>query len=178
MIKLNGIGQLKRYYSSQTPMRKRYEIQQSLGTIPIGEVSISTKSRHELPAILRALQHIFNNSGLRETILGLLEESIQKDKRRTGRQGMSLWEIFVMGVVRLGMDLDYDSLEDLVNNHKSLRGILGVAMEWSFNTTKLYHIQTMKDNVALLDDELLGKINLRVVQAGHNLVKKKGYPYR
>jgi len=155
-------------------MRKRYEIQQILGTIPISEVSISTKSRHELPAILRALQHIFSNAGLRETILGLLEDSIQKGKRATGRMGMSLWEIFVMGVVRLGMDLDYDSLEDLVNNHKSFRGILGVEMESGFSKAKHYHIQTLKDNVALLDDELLSKINTRVVAAGHNLVKKKG----
>jgi len=166
-------------------MRKRYEIQQSLGTIPISEVSISAKSRLELPAILKALQHIFKNPGLRDSILSLLEDDIQKDKRATGRMGMSLWEIFVMGVVRLGMDLDYaraclrhDSLEDLVNNHKSLRGILGVDMEWSFNKDKIYHIQTMKDNVGLLNEELLSKINLRVVQAGHNLVKKKGHPYR
>lgn len=159
-------------------MRKRYEVQQSLGTIPITEVEISTKSRHELPAILRALQHIFGHPELRESILSLLEGEIQKDKAATGRMGMSLWEILVMGVVRLGMDLNYDSLEDLVNNHKSLRGILGVELASGFGEAKRYHIQTIKDNVGLLDADLLNKLNVVIVKAGHNLVKKKGRPYR
>jgi hypothetical protein len=159
-------------------MRKRFEIQQTLGSTPIEEVSINPKSRHELPAILRALQYIFMQEGLRDEILGQLESSIQKGKRKTGRMGMSYWELFVMGVVRLGMDLNYDSLEDLVNNHKALRGILGVETGWDIRKAKFYHIQTLKDNVMLLDDELLDSINAVVVKAGHNLVKKKGMPYR
>jgi hypothetical protein len=158
-------------------MRKRYEIQQSLGTIPISDVTINMKSRHELPAILRALQHIFGKADLRESILGMLEAEIQKGKLATGRQGMSMWEILVMGSVRLGMDLNYDSLEDLVNNHKSLRGILGVELESGFGGGKSYHIQTIKDNVGLLSEELLSKLNVLIVEAGHNLIKKKGRPY-
>ena len=159
-------------------MRQRYEIQQSLGTIPIAEVELSHKSRHELPAILRALQHIFCKPELRESILELLDREIQQGKAATGRPGMSLWEILVMGVVRLGMDLNYDSLEDLVNNHKSFRGILGVEQESVFARGKQYHIQTLKDNVGLLSEDLLKKVNVIGVEAGHNLVKKKGKPYR
>ena len=82
-------------------MRNRYEIQQKPGTLPIAEVSINAKSRHELPALLRALQHIFVQEELRDEILAHLDSSIQKGKRRTDRLGMSFWEILVMGVVRL-----------------------------------------------------------------------------
>ena len=159
-------------------MRKHYEIQQSLGTTPILEVQISKKSRHELPAILRALQYLFGKSELRDSVMALLEGEIQQGKASTGRLGMSLWEILVMGVVRLGMALDYDSLEDLANNHKSLRGILGVDMAVGFGQAKRYPIQTIKDNVGLLNEDLLKRINVLVVQAGHNLIKKKGHPYQ
>src|SRR4030067_2543248 len=37
-----------------------------------------------------------------------------------------------------------------------------------------YHYQTLKDNVSCFTPELLDKINQRVVNAGHVLVKKKG----
>jgi len=154
-------------------MRKRYEIQQSLGTTPIGEVSIYTKSRHELPAILLGLQHIFLDDELRESVLSIVEAAVLKGKQRTGRPGMDLWEILVMGVVRLGLDADYDQLEDLANNHKSFRGILGVYVSDGFGPGKEYRIQTLKDNVSLLDEASIGRINALVVQRGHKLVKKK-----
>ena len=154
-------------------MRKRYEVQQSLGTIPIGEVSIYTRSRHELPAILLGLQHIFLDEVLRESVLSVVEEAVLQGKKRTGRPGMDLWEILVMGVVRLGLDADYDQLEDLANNHKSFRGILGVEVSDGFGLGKEYRIQTLKDNVSLLDEASIGRINTLVVQAGHKLVKKK-----
>jgi IS5 family transposase len=154
-------------------MRKRYEIQQQLGTLPIGEISISTKSRDEFPFILRGLQHIFLNEGLRESVLSIVEEVVCQGKRATGRPGLDLWEVFVLAVVRLGLDLNYDRLEDLANNHRSFRGILGVDQQAGFGPAKHYALQTLKDNIALLDAEVLNRINVLVVQAGHQLVKKK-----
>ena len=154
-------------------MRKPYKVQQELGTTPIGEISISQKSRHELPSILRGLQHVFLDEELRESILALVESAVLGGKQSTGRPGMDLWEILVMGVVRLGLDADYDRLEDLANNHKSFRGILGVEVESGFGVGKVYKLQTLKDNVSLLDEATLGEINALVVKAGHKLVKKK-----
>lgn len=154
-------------------MRKRYEIQQSLGCIPIGEVFIRTKSRHQLSAMLVGLQHIFNDLELRDAVLGVVEESIMKDKKRTGRQGMTLWEILVMGVVRLGLSADFDYVEDLANNHKAFRGILGVENTSGFGPEKHYPVQTLKDNLALFDEETLKKVNIEVVKAGHRVLKKK-----
>lgn len=117
-------------------MRKRYEIQQSLGTTPISQVSIREKSRDELPAILLGLQHIFRTDTLRDSILAIVEKAVQGDKRQTGRPGMDLWEILVLGVVRLGLNANYDRLDDLANNHRSLRGILGVDVAGGFGWGK------------------------------------------
>ena len=67
------------------------------------------------------------------------------------------------------MNCDYDRLHDLVNQHNSLREMLG---HGAFDDVR-YHFQTIKDNVGLLTPELLDEINQRIVQAGHVLVKKK-----
>jgi IS5 family transposase len=89
----------------------------------------------------------------------------------TGRLGMSLWEIFVLAVVRLCLDVDYDRLHILANYEKLLRMILGV--ESSFGEGKQYGLQTIKDNVQLLDEDVIDQINDIVVKAGHSLKKKE-----
>ena len=38
---------------------------------------------------------------------------------------MSLWTIFVCGILRLDLNIDYDRLLELMNEHRSLRMILG-----------------------------------------------------
>lgn len=123
--------------------------------------------------MLVGLQHIFNDIELRERVLAIVEESVMAGKKRTGRVGMSLWEILVMGVVRLGLSADFDYVEDLANNHKAFRGILGVDVEYGFDSRKHYPVQTLKDNLALFDEETLKKINVEVVKAGHDRLKKK-----
>ena len=82
---------------------------------------------------------------------------------------MTLWRIFVCGTVRLDLNTDYDRLHELVNQHKTLREMLGHAQFDDYN----YHFQTLKDNVSLFTPELLDKINQMVVNAGHVLLKKK-----
>ena len=154
-------------------MRKRFEQQLTLGVVPISEVIIWEKSRHQLPALLIGLKYIFMTPSLNEEIFVLLEQKIIGDKNSTGRPGMSLWEILVFGVVRLNLDLDYDHLHDMSNYHRGLRGILGVDGTNAFEDQHYYHLQTLKDNVGLLDEELLKQINEMVVKAGHSLLKKK-----
>ncbi len=46
-------------------------------------------------------------------------------------------------------------------------------VETEFGEGKRYSMQSIKDNVSLLDDETINKINEMVVRAGHQLVKKK-----
>src|SRR3990170_8390809 len=153
-------------------MRKRFEQQGKIGVIPISEVKLTLKSRDELPPILRALQYIYVTPELNEEVFRILEKKVQKGKKRTGRYGMDLWHILVLSVVRLGLDADYDRLEDFANHHKLIRQILGV--ETTFGEAKVFSMQSIKDNISLLDEETIRQINEVVISSGHQLVKKKG----
>ena len=155
-------------------MRKRFEQQLELGGLSISEVEIDKRSRHELPQLLSGLQYIFITPSINTKIFELLEQKVTGDKNKTGRLGMSLWEILVLGVVRLNLNIDYDNLQDLANHHASVRGILGVhklTSDWS--SKKYYPLQTLKDNVRLLDEEILSQLNELVVDCGHTIKKTK-----
>jgi len=155
-------------------MRKRFEQSPELDFCPISEVEINRKSRHQLGPLLIGLQYIFTNRELSEQVLEIIESKVLKCKNNTGRQGMSLWEILVLGVVRLNLDIDYDFLLDQANNHNELRGILGVQTIKVFNPKqKKYNRQTIVDNVTLVDAEAIEKINEVLVKAGHEILKKK-----
>jgi hypothetical protein len=153
-------------------MRKKFEQQLSLGIIPIGEVKIREKSRHQLAPLLKALQYIFEEEELNSKVFAILEDHVLKNKKRTGRLGMSLWEIFVLSLVRLNLNIDYDFLLDQANEHITLRGIMGVGRS-DFKAGKEYHEQTLRDNVSLLDEEVLRKLNDVIVEASHGMIKKK-----
>ncbi|MBM4055286.1 MAG: hypothetical protein FJ264_11600 [Planctomycetes bacterium] len=152
-------------------MRKRIEPQRKLGTISITEVKLPLKSRDELSPILRALQHIYATPELRDEVFRIVEEKVTRGKKKTGRYGMQLWHILVLAAVRLGLDADYDRLEDFANNHRLVRKIMGV--ETKFGEDKVFPLQSIKDNVRLLDGETIGKINEIVVKEGYRLVNKK-----
>ena len=153
-------------------MRKRFEQQKKLGVLSISEVKLPLKSRDELPPILMALQYIYVTPELNEEVFRILEEKVQKGKKKTGRYGMDLWHILVLSVVRLGLDANYDRLEDFANHHKLIRQILGI--ETTFGEGKVFSMQSIKDNISLLDEETIMQINEVVVSFGHQLVKKKG----
>ena len=151
-------------------MRKRFEAQLTLGSIPISKVEIPTKSRDEFPAFLRAMQYIYSNEDLNERIYTLLESKICT-KKATGRPGMELWTLFVLGGARLCLNADYDRLHYLSNQDNLLRQILGI--HDGIVRGRQFDRQTIIDNVQLLDDETLREINTVVVEAGHGLFKKK-----
>jgi hypothetical protein len=154
-------------------MRRRFDVQLALGVTPIERVSIPLRSRDELPPILAGLQWIFQTPEIHEQVFCLLESRLVAGKKATGRPGLDLWQILVLGVVRLGLDCDYDRLEDLANHHTLLRQILGVAPVAS-PTDKPFHYKTLSENVCHLDEELLAQINAIIVQAGRGVFKKKG----
>ena len=151
-------------------MRKRFEAQLTLGCTPIHEIVIPTKSRDEFPAFLRAMQYIYTNNELNEKIYSLLESIICK-KKKTGRPGMHLWTIFVLAGARLCLNTDYDRLHYLANHDSLLRQMLGV--HDGMVRGRDFDRQTIIDNVQLLDDETLRAINQVIVEAGHEVVKKK-----
>ena len=57
-------------------MRVVYTEQLSFEQTPIEEVAIAPRSRDDIPAALRAIQHLYSNVPLREQVFTLLEEHI------------------------------------------------------------------------------------------------------
>lgn len=154
-------------------MRQRFDQQLYLGVQPIAEVQLPLKSRDELPPILRGLQYIFTTPSLNEKIFELLEERICKGKKKTGRKGMDLWHILVLAVIRHGLNTNWDRLELMANHDSLIRKILGVHST-SYGAVEIeFSYQSILDNVSEIDEELLKKINQLVVNAGHELLKKK-----
>lgn len=155
-------------------MRQRYSPQLDLNIVPIENIVLPARSRDELPPILAGLQWIWIHPTLKAEIFALLEKKILAGKKATGRVGMDLWQILVLGVVRLGLDADWDRLEHIANYDALVRQMLGVpALGWGA-PDKTFARQTLRDNVALLDEELLKEINARVAAAGSEVFAKKG----
>lgn len=152
-------------------MRVVKNIQMQMGEVDISEIKFDPRSRDELPQILKGLQYIYTNIPIREEIFKLLETHIApKIDKKNGRPGMELWKIFVLGALRLNLNLNYDRLHDEANHHSKIREMLG---HGAFDLEGNYSLQTIKDNVSLLTTELLNKINEVVIKAGHIVVKKK-----
>jgi hypothetical protein len=154
-------------------MRQRYSPQPDLDVVPIEKIVLPLNSRDELPPILAGLKWIWTDPALKAEIFALLEAKILAGKKATGRTGMDLWQILVLGVVRLGLDADYDRLEDLANHHALLRQMLGVALTPWGSDSRVFAHQTLRDNVALLDAAVLREINARVSAAGRAVFQKK-----
>jgi len=155
-------------------MRKHFEQQTKIGVELISEVDLSMRSRDQLPQLLAGLQYIFVTPEVNKSVFNLLESKICSKNNHTGRPGLSLWEILVLGAVRLNLNIDYDRLHYMSNSDQKIRGILGVhsiTADWDLG--KEYKLQTLKDNVSLLDEETMGKINRMVTNAGHKLKKKR-----
>lgn len=153
-------------------MRKRFEEQSSIGITPISEVKIRTKCRDEMPAILLALQRIYTTPELNEKIFSVLEEKICEGKKATGRNGMDLWHILVLSVVRHACNTNWDKLHYYSNSDLSMRQIMGVHSDFQERYIE-FEYQNILDNVSLLDAETINKINAIVVEYGMVLLKKK-----
>jgi hypothetical protein len=152
-------------------MRKSFEVQYELGATPIEQVGIPVKSRDELPPVLRALQYIYTTPELNGKVFEILEAKVISGQKHMGRPGMTLWEILVLATVRLARDADYDHLHYMAMTDNVIRGLLGACKYGE--TQRDYSLQSIKDNIGLIDDETLEQINELVVEAGHQLVKKK-----
>jgi len=157
-------------------MRKVINPQLLLDGVDIGAIYLDPKSRDDIPQILCGLQHIYTEPALRERVFAILQEVIPnrvkgegKADATIGRPGMEQWRILVLGVLRLGLNADYDRIQELANQHSTLRQMMGHG-DWTDKTE--YKLQTLKDNLRLFTPELLDRINQEVVGAGHRLVKK------
>jgi transposase, IS5 family len=142
-----------------------FETQFKLGQESLSKIKLCYKSRDDITRLLLGLQHIAGNRPLMSRVFQILKEKI--GIKVMGRSGMSLWRILVLGLLRQVINADYDRLCNLANNHIELRKFLGHGM---IDNQDYYSLQTIKDNVALLGEEVLDKINILMVQEGHTLL--------
>ena len=125
----------------------------------------------EIPQLLRGLQYIYSNESLRNKVFKQLKNIVPDNINvNTGRNGMSLWRILVLGTLRLNCNWDYDKLQEIANNHYTLRQMLGHGM-LDFETR--YSRQTLNDNLRWFTPAVLDKINQEVVNAGIELIDIK-----
>lgn len=150
-------------------MRKRFDFNPALNLTPIEKVELPLKSRDELAPILRSLQWIFVTDELNEEVFKLVSKDVIGSKKATGRPGMDLWHILVLSSVRVGLDVDYDRLESLANYHELVRLMLGVEDIWN---NKQFKYNTLRDNLSLLKEKTLKKINTLVANYGRILINK------
>ena len=152
-------------------MRKVISERSFLGSTDIGAIELDADSRDDIPALLIGIQAIYLDEATRTKLFRLLDAHVLPGRRRTtGRPGMDLWRILVMGVLKQGLRCDFDRLREIVNRHADVQAFLGHDV-W-FDPCR-YKLQTIRDNVSLLTPELLGKISDLVAAAGHGILGKK-----
>ncbi len=149
-------------------MRKAFERQSRFGRQSVSEIVLNLNCRDEIIPILAALQHINSQPQVRDQILALVAGDVNQDSREDcGRQGLDYWQILVLAAVRLGCNLDYDRLQDLAEQHRTLRMMMGIG-DWDDETN--FSWRRIRDNVCLLKPVTIEQISHLVVGEGHRLV--------
>ncbi|HAT09355.1 MAG TPA: hypothetical protein DCS97_01885, partial [Planctomycetes bacterium] len=104
--------------------------QQRIDQTPLMSAYLNPRSRDETVKMMRGLQAVYADLATRQAILALIRCDVLNDVRDdVGRPGMDLWSIFVLLCCREALKLDYDRLEDLVENHRLVRAALGIG-DW------------------------------------------------
>jgi IS5 family transposase len=149
-------------------MRKATDCQQRLDCQPVLNVQLNHNCRDEMIPILAALRHIYGQPELRDDILQAIADDVNRhSSRKRGRKGMDYWPILVLAAVRLGCNLNYDRLQDLAEQHRALRQVMGIG-DWDEQTR--FDWRRIRDNITLIRPRTIERINHLIVAAGHQLV--------
>lgn len=142
---------------------------QFLGTTSIEDIRFDPRCRDEITKTLRGLQELYLHTASRTAIFTILEKMLPAEvSRDKGREGMSLWAIFVLGMVRLACNWDYDKLKNAYDYHIKIRQMAGVDLFLNGNTVS--SLQCIHDNVSLFTSEIAAQINKVVVDFGHQQI--------
>jgi len=148
-------------------MRLAFQEQPRLDCPSVPAIELNLNCRDEIIPILRALQHLYGQASLRSELLELVAKDINGDSSADhGRKGLDYWTIIVLAAVRLGCNFDYDRLQDLAEQHRTLRWMMGIG-DWQDQED--FGWRRIRDNLCLLQPETLEKINHLIVAAGHAL---------
>ena len=149
-------------------MRTAFDPQLRLDCPVVPDVRLNTDCRDEIIPILRGLQHIYCRPQLRDELLDAVAQDVNGTSRADqGRPGMAYWSILVLGAVRLGCNLNYDRLQNLAEEHRSLRRIMGID-GWCDDQT--FDWRCLRDNIGLLSADTIERLNHLIVAEGHRLV--------
>ena len=97
-----------------------------LGEIAIADIKLDLRSRDDIPAVLRGLQLLYTHEPTCEKLFELLDQVlVSKADKTVGRPGMELWRIFVLVTLKQGLNCDFDRLQELANQHHTIREMLG-----------------------------------------------------
>ena len=147
-------------------MRKPFSRQRRLDCKSPEKVSLNFECLHEIIPVLRGLQHIYTQPSLRDKILELVAQDVNRDSRDDcGRPGMDYWQILVLSAVRLGCDLDYDALQDLAEQHRALRQVMGLG-DWDEES---FQFRRIHDNICVVRPETIAAVDQVIVGEGHRL---------
>lgn len=147
--------------------------QPQLQNIDISEIRPDPQSRDEIDRIAEGLIYIYSQPDIKKKIFSVIDKVIAPKSRKTGRPGMTLWELFVLGVFRNGCNMDYDRIQNIANNHKLIRQLLGHSDSKLWTPGFQYKLRTIKDNVSKLNEGIIKELNDIVVEAGHQLISIK-----
>ena len=153
-------------------MRKALDRQRRLDCPSVTRVSLNLNCRNETIPILRGLQHIYSTPKVRDPILKAIARDVNgASSAKHGRPGLSYWEILVLAAARLGCGYDYDQLQDLAENHRALRQVMGIGDWESEEQTKKkrFDWRRIESNLNLLRPETIAEINQAIVEEGHRL---------
>ena len=155
--------------------------------VSIPDIELNPRSRDDIPKTLIAIQRIYRDEELRDQVLTLMEKRLfQSDSSRAARAasvspasqprritpstddpGITLWAIFVLGVLKQSLKCNDHSLHELARNHGDIRDMLALG---DFPASPAFSARAVARNVALLEPDLLAAINRQEEEAGHKLV--------
>ncbi len=148
-------------------MRKPFSEQTRLDCEAISAVPLNLNCRDEIIPILAGLQYIYSRPPLRDAILELVAQDVNELSRSDrGREGLDYWHILVLAAVRLGCNLDYDKLQDLAEQHRALRQIMGIG-DWQACID--FSWRRIRDNITLLKPQTMEAISHRIVDEAYRL---------
>jgi hypothetical protein len=148
-------------------MRKPFSSQTRFDCQTVPEVQLNLNCRDEMIPVLYALQHVYRQPQLRNEILGLVARDVNEHSRNDcGREGLDYWHITVLAAARLGCNLDYDKLQDLAEQHRALRQIMGIG-DWQDDLD--FNWRRIRDNICLLKPGTIEAISHCIVAEAYRL---------
>jgi transposase, IS5 family len=133
----------------------------------IEDVQLNLECRHESIPILKALQHVYSRPEVRDHLLHLIARDVNQHSRPDcGREGFAYWQVLVLAAVRLGCNYDYDQLQDLAEQHRALRQMMGIG-DWDEDTS--FNWRRIHDNVCLLLPATIDALSQALVAEGHRV---------